>query len=87
MPSSSEALATLTPAGSAEDTTELAVSPHFTFQLRCHAEELAKSLVNLSSQVAVFGVEPHASIMFVGQAPGSTEDLKGEPFVGVQGNS
>ena len=34
----------------------------------------------------MFGVgNPHASIMFVGEAPGANEDLKGEPFVGAAG--
>jgi uracil-DNA glycosylase len=28
---------------------------------------------------------PHAEIMFVGEAPGRTEDLRGEPFVGAAG--
>lgn len=34
----------------------------------------------------VFGVgSPSASILFVGEAPGAEEDLKGEPFVGPAG--
>ena len=34
----------------------------------------------------VFGVgNPHAGIMFIGEAPGREEDLKGEPFVGRAG--
>jgi uracil-DNA glycosylase len=34
----------------------------------------------------VFGVgNPDADIMFVGEAPGKQEDLKGEPFVGAAG--
>jgi uracil-DNA glycosylase family 4 len=34
----------------------------------------------------VFGVgNPHASIMFVGEAPGFYEDRQGEPFVGAAG--
>jgi DNA polymerase len=34
----------------------------------------------------VFGVgHPHADLMFVGEAPGRDEDLKGEPFVGRAG--
>jgi DNA polymerase len=34
----------------------------------------------------VFGVgNPHATIMFVGEAPGFYEDQKGEPFVGAAG--
>lgn len=34
----------------------------------------------------VFGVgDPHARLMFVGEAPGRNEDLQGEPFVGAAG--
>jgi DNA polymerase len=34
----------------------------------------------------VFGVgDPHAPLMFIGEAPGKNEDLKGEPFVGAAG--
>ena len=57
-------------------------------------QELAKSLHNcqqcklakLGRTQVVFGVgNPHASIMFVGEAPGFNEDQKGEPFVGAAG--
>ncbi len=34
----------------------------------------------------VFGVgDPHADLMFVGEAPGHDEDVQGEPFVGRSG--
>lgn len=57
-------------------------------------QDLAKSLHNcqrcklakLGRSQVVFGVgNPHASIMFVGEAPGANEDVKGEPFVGAAG--
>ncbi|MGQ0695198.1 MAG: uracil-DNA glycosylase [Nitrospiraceae bacterium] len=57
-------------------------------------QELAKSLHNcqrcklakLGRSQVVFGVgNPHASIMFVGEAPGFYEDQQGEPFVGAAG--
>lgn len=39
-----------------------------------------------SATQLVFGVgSPNADIMFVGEAPGKNEDLKGEPFVGAAG--
>lgn len=42
---------------------------------------LGKTRTNL-----VFGVgSPDADLMFVGEAPGANEDLKGEPFVGAAG--
>ncbi len=35
----------------------------------------------------VFGVgNPHARVLFIGEAPGRNEDLQGEPFVGAAGN-
>lgn len=34
----------------------------------------------------VFGAgDPHAGLMFIGEAPGKNEDLQGEPFVGAAG--
>ena len=56
--------------------------------------DLAKSLHNcqrcklakLGRSQIVFGVgNPHASVMFVGEAPGFNEDQQGEPFVGAAG--
>ncbi|WP_455379654.1 uracil-DNA glycosylase [Petrachloros mirabilis] len=57
-------------------------------------QELEKSLhecercklAKLGRTQVVFGVgNPHASIMFVGEAPGFNEDQRGEPFVGSAG--
>ncbi|MDP1946996.1 MAG: uracil-DNA glycosylase [Nitrospirota bacterium] len=57
-------------------------------------QELAKSLHNcqrcklakLGRSQVVFGVgNPHATVMFVGEAPGFYEDQQGEPFVGAAG--
>lgn len=43
-------------------------------------------LAKLGRSQVVFGVgNPKASVMFVGEAPGVNEDLKGEPFVGAAG--
>lgn len=47
----------------------------------CHKCSLAETRTNV-----VFGVgNPHADIMFVGEAPGEKEDLSGIPFVGAAG--
>ncbi len=47
----------------------------------CTACELSRSRTQV-----VFGVgNPHADIVFIGEAPGREEDLKGEPFVGRAG--
>jgi DNA polymerase len=59
-------------------------------QLR-HLAERASACVKCPHLVArrhnvVFGVgDPDAKLMFVGEAPGQDEDLKGEPFVGPAG--
>ena len=56
---------------------ELSASLH-----NCQRCKLAK----LGRTQVVFGTgNPTASIMFVGEAPGSNEDQKGEPFVGAAG--
>jgi len=47
----------------------------------CHRCPLGDTRTNI-----VFGVgDPNARVMFVGEAPGKNEDLKGEPFVGAAG--
>jgi len=49
--------------------------------LACHLCELSKSRTHV-----VFGEgDPHAALMFVGEAPGSSEDSMGKPFVGRSG--
>lgn len=43
-------------------------------------------LHTLGRRQVVFGVgNPNAELMFVGEAPGADEDIKGEPFVGAAG--
>jgi DNA polymerase len=43
-------------------------------------------LCRLGRKQIVFGVgNPHADLMFVGEAPGRDEDIQGEPFVGRSG--
>jgi uracil-DNA glycosylase len=43
-------------------------------------------LHTLGRKQVVFGVgNPHADLMFVGEAPGADEDIQGEPFVGRAG--
>ncbi|HET6498217.1 MAG TPA: uracil-DNA glycosylase, partial [Coriobacteriia bacterium] len=47
----------------------------------CHRCRLGETRTRL-----VFGVgRPDAEVMFIGEAPGRNEDLKGEPFVGTAG--
>ena len=49
--------------------------------LACTACELSETRTQV-----VFGVgDPHADIVFIGEAPGREEDIKGEPFVGRAG--
>jgi len=47
----------------------------------CHLCELSKS-----RQKVVFGEgDPHADLLFIGEAPGAIEDSSGKPFVGRSG--
>jgi len=47
----------------------------------CHRCQLSRGRSNI-----VFGVgNPHADLVFVGEAPGRDEDLEGKPFVGKAG--
>ena len=49
----------------------------------CRACQLCQTRTNI-----VFGVgNPRARVMFVGEAPGKNEDLRGEPFVGRAGEN
>ncbi len=55
-------------------------------QLREHIGDCHRCLLGDTRTELVFGVgDPHADLMFVGEAPGKNEDLQGEPFVGAAG--
>jgi uracil-DNA glycosylase family 4 len=55
--------------------------------LRAHIGDCTRCKLHaLGRRQVVFGVgSPTAQLMFVGEAPGADEDLKGEPFVGRAG--
>ena len=55
--------------------------------LRAQAEGCKRcpQLVASRSQVVFGGGNPAAQLMFVGEAPGATEDREGVPFVGASG--
>lgn len=51
-----------------------------------HLQGCERCALGESRTKLVFGVgDPHAGLMFVGEAPGKNEDLQGEPFVGAAG--
>lgn len=55
-------------------------------ELRATAESCTACRLSETRTNVVFGVgAPDADLMFVGEAPGKNEDLKGEPFVGAAG--
>lgn len=55
-------------------------------ELRCEIGECQRCPLGSTRTTLVFGVgDPRARLMFVGEAPGRNEDLKGEPFVGAAG--
>jgi len=54
--------------------------------LRAEAHDCTKCGLARGRTNVVFGVgSPNAELMFIGEAPGRDEDLKGEPFVGRAG--
>jgi DNA polymerase len=55
--------------------------------LRAHIGDCTRCKLHaMGRRQVVFGVgNPHADLMFVGEAPGADEDLQGEPFVGRAG--
>jgi uracil-DNA glycosylase family 4 len=55
-------------------------------ELREHIGDCHRCPLGDTRTTLVFGVgDPHAELMFVGEAPGKNEDLQGEPFVGAAG--
>jgi uracil-DNA glycosylase len=55
-------------------------------ELEAVAKQCTKCRLHRGRAHVVFGVgDPHAELMFVGEAPGRDEDLQGEPFVGRAG--
>jgi DNA polymerase len=54
--------------------------------LGAHIGDCQRCDLALTRTRLVFGFgDPHAKLMFIGEAPGKNEDLKGEPFVGAAG--
>jgi DNA polymerase len=55
-------------------------------ELREHIGDCHRCPLGETRTLLVFGVGRHdADVMFIGEAPGRNEDLKGEPFVGAAG--
>ena len=55
-------------------------------ELAAHIGDCHRCPLGDTRNTLVFGVgDPDASVLFVGEAPGRNEDLKGEPFVGAAG--
>jgi uracil-DNA glycosylase family 4 len=54
--------------------------------LREHVGDCQRCPLAPTRTTLVFGVgDPHARLLFIGEAPGKSEDLQGEPFVGAAG--
>ncbi|MHB1341226.1 MAG: uracil-DNA glycosylase [Coriobacteriia bacterium] len=54
--------------------------------LREHIGDCTRCPLGATRTCLVFGVgDPHSRLMFIGEAPGRNEDLRGEPFVGAAG--
>jgi uracil-DNA glycosylase len=79
-----------TPDGPAADIAPVALVRSAAEALTAIREDLGDctrcKLHRLGRRQIVFGVgDPHADLMFVGEAPGADEDIQGEPFVGRAG--
>jgi uracil-DNA glycosylase len=62
------------------------LSRHSLTELEAVAKQCTQCRLHRGRTHVVFGVgNPHAELMFVGEAPGRDEDLQGEPFVGRAG--
>ena len=63
--------------------------PHIPLdELRVQVESCRRCPLCDGRTQTVFGVgNPHARVMFIGEAPGKNEDLQGEPFVGAAGHA
>lgn len=62
--------------------------PHIPLdELRVQVESCRRCPLCDGRTQTVFGIgNPHARVMFIGEAPGKNEDLQGEPFVGAAGH-
>ena len=62
--------------------------PHIPLdELRVQVESCRRCPLCDGRTQTVFGVgNPHARVIFIGEAPGKNEDLQGEPFVGAAGH-
>lgn len=62
--------------------------PHIPLdELRVQVESCRRCPLCDGRTQTVFGVgNPHARVMFIGEAPGKNENLQGEPFVGAAGH-
>jgi uracil-DNA glycosylase family 4 len=49
------------------------------------ADKVTPTLAEQATQLVFGAGNPDADIVFIGEAPGKNEDLKGEPFVGAAG--
>ncbi len=48
-------------------------------------DQVCPELAGSATQLVFGDGDPHADIMFIGEAPGKNEDLQGKPFVGAAG--
>ena len=72
--------------GPDEGTEEMSLGSETLQQLRDHIGDCHRCQLSQGRSHIVFGVgNPDADLVFVGEAPGRDEDLKGEPFVGKAG--
>ena len=89
-PAASDPSAPSSPAGdavpTAADDAPIALGRRTLPQIRADLGDCTRCKLHTTRRSIVFGVgDPHAPLMFVGEAPGEQEDKRGEPFVGPAG--
>ena len=85
-PVSSQSVPTSLSATSAADTADTVVDENRLDDIAIQASSCTACQLSEQRTNVVFGVgSPEADIVFIGEAPGRDEDLKGEPFVGRAG--
>jgi uracil-DNA glycosylase family 4 len=72
--------------GRSADNRQRGEAEDFLAELKAIAVVCEKCKLSKSRTQVVYGIgNPNADLMFIGEAPGRDEDLKGEPFVGRAG--
>ena len=69
-----------------DETADGSATPGDLDALRAYIGDCQRCSLAATRNTIVLGVgDPHAGLLFIGEAPGRNEDMRGEPFVGAAG--